>query len=285
MKVSAVIVTYNRLELLKRCVAAVQAQTYNINKLYVINNGSTDGTETWLNQRDKILAIHQENLGGAGGFHNGIKKASEDGADWIWCMDDDGYPEKDALEQLMKTPNWGPCIKNSLVLDINNHNELAWELPPYSFSYSKIDQEYIINYIHPFNGTLIAAEVVRQIGLPLKELFIWGDEVEYITRAFVQLIPLVTVVKSIFYHKKGVFSYDKEWENLGAIFYFFRNSRFLYVTKNGSVRGNEYYLKDFFKHLKTIIIHQKKKKLKKIFILLHAYASSFYLGLKCHKSR
>jgi rhamnopyranosyl-N-acetylglucosaminyl-diphospho-decaprenol beta-1,3/1,4-galactofuranosyltransferase len=48
MQVTAVIVTYNRFELLKECIAAVKVQTYKPSSILVVNNNSTDGTE----QRD-----------------------------------------------------------------------------------------------------------------------------------------------------------------------------------------------------------------------------------------
>lgn len=39
-----------------------------------------------------------ENMGGAGGFHEGIKYAFEHGFDYIWLMDDDGFPAETCLE-------------------------------------------------------------------------------------------------------------------------------------------------------------------------------------------
>ena len=65
MQVTAVIVTYNRLELLKECIAAVKAQTYKPSFILVVNNDSTDGTTEWLNQQSDLIVIHQPNKGGA----------------------------------------------------------------------------------------------------------------------------------------------------------------------------------------------------------------------------
>jgi glycosyltransferase involved in cell wall biosynthesis len=50
MKINCVIVTYNRLSLLKECISALKNQTYKINKIYIINNNSTDGTSDYLQE-------------------------------------------------------------------------------------------------------------------------------------------------------------------------------------------------------------------------------------------
>ena len=98
----AVVVTYNRLELLKRVISALKSQTVPVDKIIVINNGATDGTKEWLDSQESLITIHQENVGGAGGFYRGIKQAMTTETDWIWCMDDDVYPENDCLEKLLQ---------------------------------------------------------------------------------------------------------------------------------------------------------------------------------------
>ncbi|MBK6915081.1 MAG: glycosyltransferase [Ignavibacteriales bacterium] len=101
MKITAVVVTYNRLELLKQCIESIRNQTQKLDKIIVVNNDSIDGTFEWLNSQEDITHINQKNLGGAGGFYTGIKTAYNNGFDWIWCMDDDGLPEINALENLL----------------------------------------------------------------------------------------------------------------------------------------------------------------------------------------
>ena len=105
MNIIAVIVTYNRLNLLKRAVAAVLDQTCKPDHLIIVDNCSSDGTRPWLTQlessrNDVMICMLDSNQGGAGGFSHGIREAYEAGADWIWVMDDDTIPEPDALEML-----------------------------------------------------------------------------------------------------------------------------------------------------------------------------------------
>ena len=93
-KVLAIIVTYNRLDCLKECLASLNSQTCQDFDILVINNGSTDGTKEYLDSKENLLKIHQNNLGGAGGFYAGMKYMYDNGYEWLWMMDDDGLPEK-----------------------------------------------------------------------------------------------------------------------------------------------------------------------------------------------
>lgn len=101
-KILSVVVTYNRLELLKRCYKALQSQTHKDFDILIVNNGSTDGSKEWIDSLpESVLKIHQENLGGAGGFYAGEKYGYDNGYDWLWLMDDDGVPAADQLEKLL----------------------------------------------------------------------------------------------------------------------------------------------------------------------------------------
>ena len=109
MKIGAVVVTFNRLEKLKKALAAFEAQTCPPAYLIVVDNGSNDGTaeylEVWKEENGQAAEVCRrivlpmgENTGGSGGFHAGLKYAmGTPDADWIWVSDDDAYPEPDAF--------------------------------------------------------------------------------------------------------------------------------------------------------------------------------------------
>ena len=97
----AVVVTHNRLELLKKVIDNLKNQTYKIDAIVVINNASTDGTEEWLKSQSDLEYVTQGNLGGAGGFNTGLQYAYKHNYEWIWFMDDDVLPQANCLEELM----------------------------------------------------------------------------------------------------------------------------------------------------------------------------------------
>ena len=105
-KVAAVVVTYNRKELLKENIECLLAQIPEAPELLVIDNHSTDGTKEYIQEyidSNRILYYDTgSNLGGAGGFQFGLKTAVESGYEFVWLMDDDSMPTNTALEELVK---------------------------------------------------------------------------------------------------------------------------------------------------------------------------------------
>ncbi len=103
-KVAAVVVTFNRLPMLQKCMDMLENQTVPCDIL-VVDNASTDGTDEWLlsEQSAGVLVVRNTgaNLGGAGGFSYGMRWAAERGYEYIWVMDDDCLPYPDALEKLL----------------------------------------------------------------------------------------------------------------------------------------------------------------------------------------
>jgi rhamnopyranosyl-N-acetylglucosaminyl-diphospho-decaprenol beta-1,3/1,4-galactofuranosyltransferase len=239
--VAAVVVTYNRLADLKKCLDSLRQQTQALDAIFVINNGSTDGTDEWLATQTDLIVTTQANLGGAGGFATGIDTAYKAGYTWLWCMDDDCLAAPDALARLLASPNLGPCVKNSMSVSVNSRDELAFFIDRPNRSYRKVtdmtDVELVYGVAFFFNGTLIHSEVVKAIGIPDKALFIWGDEVEYMTRAQKMGFPIVTVPSSVFYHPA---SFDRDgipWPGAWKQYYAVRNQRRVLQNQYGNTLG------------------------------------------------
>ncbi|HUS02867.1 MAG TPA: glycosyltransferase, partial [Chitinophagaceae bacterium] len=153
-KVIAVIVTYNRQQLLANCITALKNQTRKLDTILVINNGSTDETSKWLKKQKDIDHITQENVGSGGGFYTGIKTAFERGYHWIWLMDDDGFPKEDALEKLLEDDMEELLLRNCSVINKDDKKSFVWKTLQYK-SIDEVKSKVIQNIAHPFNGTLL----------------------------------------------------------------------------------------------------------------------------------
>lgn len=239
--VAAVIVTYNRIEDLKKCLVSLQQQTRTLDEIIVVNNGSTDGTAEWLAEQAGLMVVTQPNLGGAGGFATGIDTAYKAGFGWFWCMDDDCLAAPNALEALLNSPNLGPCIKNSVSVSTKDANELAFYVDRPNRSYRRVTDMTQFDLVYGvasfFNGTLIHAEVVKNIGIPDQKLFIWGDEVEYMTRAEKMGYPVVTVPGSVFYHPPSFDRNGIPWPGAWKQYYAVRNQRRIFQNIHGGKYG------------------------------------------------
>lgn len=253
-KIAGLIVTYNRKELLKETINAILNQTLKVNKLFIVNNASTDGTKEILEEYEKkyneIEVINlEENLGGAGGFNYGIHYIYDTFEyDWIWLMDDDALPAKNALETLFtyydnlpkKKQNKIGVLQNKRVLDRKWFDENNGKYFPL-----KVKKRWAGTFV----GYLIKTEVVGRIGFPEKEFFIYSDDVEYTFRVRKMGYKTLTVFGSYIYHPTWTTQLDyifkkKEIKIPGwKIYYVFRNPFLLY-------RNNEimkFFLKLYFK--------------------------------------
>jgi GT2 family glycosyltransferase len=186
------VVTYNRKELLRRCLLAISAQTQKPDLILVVDNASTDGTREMLEQvsMDSIPEIEtlflSENSGGAGGFSAGMEHAAAMGAGWVWIMDDDAVPHQDALAQLLEQATDPGNLYGSTAV---SGNTLSWPMLPYQgrpedaiYSSEQLMPAQDVVFI-PFLGLLVSSVVIGRIGVPDAGFFIAADDVDYCFRA------------------------------------------------------------------------------------------------------
>jgi rhamnopyranosyl-N-acetylglucosaminyl-diphospho-decaprenol beta-1,3/1,4-galactofuranosyltransferase len=267
-KVIAVVVTYNRKKLLAECISAIRNQTYPVDKILVINNGSIDSTEAWLRKQPDVHFITQKNLGSAGGFYTGIKKAFQESYSWIWLMDDDGNPKEDALEKLLEPNLDDLCLRTCAVINKEDKKSFVWK----TGSFKTIDEpkeKLLKNNIHPFNGTLVHRKIVERVGFPNPGLFLWGDETEYYFRIIKKnSIPAFTILNSIHYHPAAAFSYKKDWDFTTAwkMYYYVRNRYYIMKTQYSISKPFAALMYLFFliSYSASILIYQKTDRIKKL---------------------
>lgn len=254
MNVICVIVTYNRLQLLKECIAAVRQQSYPITRIIIIDNHSTDGTTEYLsdyagNPQFQIVTM-EKNVGGAGGFSEGVKQAALAHADWIWLMDDDTIPQPDALENMIpytQVEKVGFICSEVVWIDGSSHmmnqakllsdqSMKSQILSPVGKSSENVELAEMASFV----SLLINGDIPWKLGLPYKEFFIWCDDAEYTKRIASNGYYGLYVKNSIALHKTGE-NYVSSLHTVPAsaswkIYYGVRNDSFLRRKKKGWVR-------------------------------------------------
>lgn len=220
-KVTAVVVTYNRFELVKNTINALRCQTRKLDNIIVIDNNCTDGTSEWLDNQSDLYVIHQENVGGSGGFWRGIKEAYERKYDWIWCMDDDVFPRKDCLEKALNVTTDGvgivcpmrimsgkPFVTEVVYMNLSNVlKPMHGRLVSQSETNGKMPVEI---QGMTFEGPLIRKETIEKIGFPNKDLFILYDDTDYSYRAFLAGYKVLFCPEALI--DKHNFGQNKTWE-------------------------------------------------------------------------
>jgi GT2 family glycosyltransferase len=192
MRILAAVVTYNRLEYLKHCVESLIGSEGASFDLLVVDNASSDGSEQWLQEQQnqgilKMLRM-QENSGGAGGFSAAIRLGIEQGYDRIWIMDDDTYVKPDSLAELVHADQlldgrFGFLCSAVLWKDGTECRMNRVKLKKsYFTSLEKLKDGLILAEHATFVSMYFSREAILKVGLPIRQYFIWGDDIEYSMR-------------------------------------------------------------------------------------------------------
>lgn len=296
----AVVVTYNRLDLLKEGIDALLLQTVPCDIL-IVDNASTDDTPLWAGEFCKTHpSVFYENtganLGGAGGFNYGMRCGVELGYDYVWIMDDDAIAKPDALEELQKADGLLRAEKPDLsygflasvvywtdgeLCQMNRQRTKTHYLLKEDVEDALAKEELIPIETATFVSLLIPAKTILKVGLPIKEFFIWSDDVEYTVRITIRnKMPSYIVPKSGIIHKtKNNAGSDIVMDDAERI------DRYRYAIRNGNYAYRHYSFRQYCVYLynlaaKWILVWLRSKdhKLKRSWVIV----SSFLKGLFFH---
>lgn len=286
-KIAAVIVTYNRCELLLNCVQCILSQRGARCDVLIVDNNSSDGTgDAVASMGDERIYYRSTgaNLGGAGGFNFGMRWAVEAGYDHVWIMDDDCLPMEDALARLIEADsllNGEYGFISSVVLwkDGKECKMNRQKIRKAYYEHVDLLEHGIIQVEQAtFVSLFFPVSVIHDVGLPIKEFFIWGDDIEYTRRIAVRYsIPCYMAGRSRVIHamkdNNGSSIALDAPERIDRYRFAFRNEAYLY-RKEG-FKGVSYYLAKCGLNLFRIITSGCPCKLKRIHVLI----SSMIKGL------
>lgn len=236
-RIAILVVTFNRIEKLKKCLKSYEEQSILPYSIFVVDNNSSDGTKDFLlewkqfkSTIKKEYLLLNENIGGSGGFYSGIKAVFDKGDfDWIWISDDDAYPSKNAFEILNKEIefNTNYSVICSSVYDQDGlseghrkvHNGSFWGKTPTFTDYQK-DRFDICCF--SFVGACIKKDVIKKCGFPEKYYFIWFDDTEYSIRIN-KTFRMLCVPTIIVFHDTSI---ERDWKYSWKTYYGERNKLF-----------------------------------------------------------
>lgn len=282
--VAAVVVTYNRKELLLQCIEKLLTQQDCTCDILVIDNASIDGTAEAMQQKsDSRLRYYNtgKNLGGAGGFHFGIRRAIEAGYDYIWIMDDDTMPEPDALAQLLAADeklvgSYGFLSSRALWTDGSDCQMNLQRKTPYR-DIDGFGRPLMPVVMASFVSLLLRADTISQFGLPIAEFFIWSDDWEY-TRRISRKLPCYAVTASRVVHamkNQTVANIATDIpERLPRYRYFYRNDVYLY--RREGLKGWLWLIAKDCWHSVQVVAKSRGYKWKKLRIIWSGFFRGIY---------
>ncbi|MBQ7544237.1 MAG: glycosyltransferase [Synergistaceae bacterium] len=285
-KIAAVVVTYNRCELLRRNIECLLNQKNAECDIYIIDNASTDSTH------EVVLAFHDErvhyfntgsNLGCSGGFVYGLTRVLNEDYQFIWMMDDDTLPSDTALSQFLDADeklngDWGAFSSAAYWLDGSVDNMARQKTGLFHRVSDKAVKsgEFVRLQACTFVSLLVKAEVMRDVGLPIAEYFIWTDDLEYTGRISRKYkLWLVTPSKVTHARQENMrvnFALDSS-DRISRYKYIYRND--VHCYRQYGFKGWVYLAVKFAYTALNILLHSKGQKLAKLGVLINGYREGF----------
>jgi len=244
-KIIAVIPVYKDFIGFERCIQELLKQTLSLKKIIAVNNSTQPLNEHIYNFIKNSIDVELEfkktetNLGSAGGFSIGMKKAIDDGAEWIWLHDEDDHPEQDCLEKLLS--NGEGYIRAPIIKDPETNRVL---------NYFKRNKGWL-GYLYPAPknaktvdaagtaGLLIHRNVIEAVGIYDPEFFVGFEDWDFCLRAEKKGFKVNVVHDAIVYHPdhqslRNKFIKEKVLKYLPPLFGYIRKGN---VRDNYSVRN------------------------------------------------
>ena len=186
-----VLPTHDRKELLRESLTALRTQTHKPAHVLVVLNASPPEVTLMLESEFPEIELLRldKNLGSAGGFHFGIKRALEAGAGWVWLMDDDAIAEPDSLERLLTalkqvevfSPDPDILLSRVVWTDGRIHPMnfpwLDWRRLP--LLWKALNWGFLLVRSGAWAGMLVRTSAVQRHGLPIKDYFVWCEDLDF----------------------------------------------------------------------------------------------------------
>lgn len=273
-EIACVVVTYNRKKLLRQNIIALLKQTYSKFDILIVDNHSTDGTYTYVKDllaNKRITYINTgKNLGGAGGFQYGIKIGVKKNYKYLWLMDDDSIPKPNALRSLVdfkkEHPKFGFLCSKVIWKD---GTMCKMNIPRKGLNDPIGDNEINSSKLKVTMATFVSfflpTDIIRKVGLPIKEFFIWADDLEY-SRRISKKFTCYYIGNSVILHKcssnNGAdVAYDS-FKRISRYFYAYRNETYLY--KREGYKGIQHLILRFPYHVAKVLFFAKDHKIYRI---------------------
>lgn len=218
------------MDLLRKCLSALESQDRKPDEIMLVDNGSTDGSVAMVREEFPDVTVFETgaNLGGAGGFAWGIERAIAAGHDAAWLMDDDAEPLPGSLRPLaeaMENAPERPGFVTSLVVNPQGEPNNG-HLPDLSTDPARQLKAHSLGGIAvnsaSFVGVLIDLKAAAGMPLPYADFFIWFDDAEYTRRLNRGAYGMVLPDSRILHPEK-----QNQADMAGRLFYYLRNNLWL----------------------------------------------------------
>lgn len=255
-KVAAIIVSYNPDSNLFDSINLLLNQ---VEKVIIVDNGSKEKYVKYIKSinEDKIeIILNKENLGIATALNIGVRKALENGYEWILTMDQDSKASPDMVKKMFNVYNSINREERKDILSIfpNFVDERIQSIEENSNmnSYEYVDADIT-------SGNLLRKEVFEKVGFFDDSLFIDLVDTDFCMRLNEKGIKMIKIRDAVLYHSLG------ESKTIKGILGSFNTSNHSALRRYYMTR-NRFYIWEKYKCLNSFTLNRDKKLFKKEFV-------------------
>ena len=273
-RVGTIVVTFNRKKMLKECIESLLKQSYDNQEILIIDNASTDGTADYIKKlidNKKVFYFNTGQIKWLSSFQPLIC-ISQDALKIL--VDKAAYLKDDFsfLAGLVKWTDGSLCSMNIPKLD-----ETGWH-----DKYDLFKEDLIPIESSTFVSFFANVKYVKEVGLPIKEFFIYGDDWEYSLRLHKKAQSYL-VPSSVMTHKMASNSksdiVDCPAERIDRCYYDYRNRAYV-VRLHGAKKDRIKYRVFYFSFILNILKRSPDHKWKRIRTLTKGYIKGHFFKPK-----
>jgi GT2 family glycosyltransferase len=225
------------------CIASLMESEYPVWRIYVVDNASDDGSiEAIKTAHPQVRVIPtSRNLGYAGGFNIGRACALEDGADYIWLLNNDTVVEPSALGVLLEADaKYGPAILSPKITYLDRPERiwyvggrLDWRMKSFHIDPSSVD----LGRTNPLDvewatgcALLCSADIAQRARQMDERYFLYLEDVDWSLQAKRLGVSILCVPQALVLHR--VSTSVNKLDRANVNYYSWRNY-YLLVQKHG----------------------------------------------------
>ena len=183
-RVEVVVLNWNGWRDTLACLASLQRLNYSNFGLVVVDNGSTDGSQSYIEAEFPDIQVLQTgaNLGFGGGCNAGIRRALEKGSDYVWLINSDATVDENALTEMVRVAECHTSIGavGSVLYEVDQPEKIQlWGGGKVHFlSGAALRQVRVANLDYVSGASLLLRrEAIAQVGLFDDEAYFmyWED--------------------------------------------------------------------------------------------------------------
>ncbi len=240
--VHVLVLNWNAHAYTEQCVRSLQQLDYPNYRIVVIDNASEDGSEQILRSLFPELTLIQTgaNLGYAGGNNCGVAYALQQGAQYIWVLNNDTRVDPHSLSALVAEMEQDPQVgmAGSKIFYMDRPDRIAyaggyvdfWRGKPYHRGVNELDDGQYdrpepVDFITGCS-LLVRSACIAQVGTMTEDYFLYCEDVEWNLRFRKAGFKRLFVPTSVLWHKESASAGGGEHPNV--VYYNARNRLYLF---------------------------------------------------------